>query len=315
MKTIDRLKQFIDEIGISYNAFDIAIGAANGYIGKSIKKNGSVGSDMIEKIISIYPKLNPLWLISGQGTMFKNADTPPEGGDTADNNPQNTPIAGSITGALSSPNTSASTSPTNKYRLRGLSNNYSLVSENAFKYGVNTPKVITINETGVDNILYVPVRARAGYLLGHGDQEFIESLPTFRMPGLSNATYRMFEVEGVSMAPTLSDRDRVIGEWVPSVSEIRDNRIHVLVTADGVLIKRVLNRVDKRGKLYLKSDTITNRADYPMMEVNPEEILEIWYINMKVSSDLTEPAEIYKRVSDLEIQNLKIMQKLGISEE
>ena len=174
------------------------------------------------------------------------------------------------------------------------------------------PKIVTVNEAGIDNILYVPIKAQAGYLLGFGDTEYIETLPTFQMPGLSNSTFRMFEVQGVSMSPTLSDHDRVICEWVPSFSQIRENRVHVIIHTTGVLIKRVLNRVQERNKLYLKSDTLTRRDDYPLLEIDPTDVKEIWYVRMKVSSDLREPSEMYTRLSDLEIMQHEILKKLGM---
>ncbi|MCD6011663.1 MAG: family peptidase [Flavipsychrobacter sp.] len=172
------------------------------------------------------------------------------------------------------------------------------------------PRIVTVNQAGIDNIIFVPVRAQAGYLLGHGDQEFIENLPSFNMPGLRNATFRMFEVKGVSMAPTLSEGDKVIGEWVPNLNEIRDGRVHIVVHNKGVVIKRVLNRIKERGKLYLKSDTITYRADYPIVELDPSEVLEIWYVRLKISGDLSEPSELYNRVADLEINLLELSKRV-----
>ena len=155
------------------------------------------------------------------------------------------------------------------------------------------PSIVTVNEHGIDNIIYVPIKAQAGYLSGYTDQEYIESLPSFRMPGLNNNTYRMFEVEGISMSPTLSDKDRVIAEWVTNFDEIRENRIHVIIHTEGVCIKRVLNRVNEREKLYLKSDTLTHRQDYPLLEIDPEHVKEIWYVRMKVSSD-TPASQIWR---------------------
>ncbi|MGN6566764.1 MAG: XRE family transcriptional regulator, partial [Flavipsychrobacter sp.] len=162
------------------------------------------------------------------------------------------------------------------------------------------PQVITVDREGNDNIIYVPVKARAGYLLGYGDPEFMETLPTFRLPGLNNSTYRMFEVEGPSMAPNVLNGDRIIGEWVDGFDNIRDNRVHVIVHKSGVMIKRVINRIKERGKLYLKSDTVVHRHEFPTLEVDPEEVREIWYGRLKISSDFSEPAEVYHRLADLE---------------
>lgn len=173
------------------------------------------------------------------------------------------------------------------------------------------PRIITVDSGGNDNIIYVPVKARAGYLSGYGDVEFMESLPTFRLPGLNNATYRMFEVDGPSMAPNVLHGDRIIGEWIDAIDKIRDNRVYVIVHKGGVAVKRVINRIQERGKIYLKSDTIAHRHEFPTIEVDPADVNEIWYGRMKISSDFSEPAEVYHRIADLEtdMMELKMMLK------
>ncbi len=175
------------------------------------------------------------------------------------------------------------------------------------------PKIITVDNSGNDNIIYVPVKARAGYLLGYGDAEFMETLPTFRLPGLNNATYRMFEVEGPSMAPNVLHGDRIIGEWIDQLDKIRDNRVYVVVHKGGVAVKRLVNRLKERGKIYLKSDTIAHRHEFPTIEIDPEDIKEVWYGRMKISSDFSEPAEVYHRLADLEmdVMEMKRMIKDG----
>jgi len=74
-KTIDRINKFVLNEGISARQFDISIGAANGYTLRMIKNNASVGSDVIEKIIEVYPNLNLIWLITGKGTMYLQEDS------------------------------------------------------------------------------------------------------------------------------------------------------------------------------------------------------------------------------------------------
>lgn len=173
------------------------------------------------------------------------------------------------------------------------------------------PRIIAVDKEGNDNIIYVPVKARAGYLLGYGDAEFMETLPTFRLPGLSNSTYRMFEVEGPSMAPNVLHGDRIIGEWVDKLEDIRDNRVYVVVHKGGIAVKRVVNRLKERGKLYLKSDTIAHRHEFPTLEISPEDVQEVWYGRMKISSDFSEPAEVYHRLADLEMDVMEMKRMLG----
>ena len=212
--------------------------------------------------------------------------------------------SGKKSGTNTTGNTGLQTLPVNgKDKLLNEKNTY---------YKSASPQVITVDRHGNDNIIYVPIKAQAGYLLGYADKDYIENLPTFQIPGLNNGTYRMFEVQGVSMAPTLLDKDRVIAQWVPSVDEIRDNRVHVIVHKDGIAIKRVLNRVNERQKIYLKSDTLTYRTEYPILEIDPADVIEIWYVRMKLSADLSEPAEVYTRLSNLELNQHEIMRSLGL---
>jgi hypothetical protein len=69
-KTINRIIHFISEMGMSARQFDLSIGTANGYILRMEKNNASVGSDVIERIAKKYPKINLVWLITGEGEMF-----------------------------------------------------------------------------------------------------------------------------------------------------------------------------------------------------------------------------------------------------
>ena len=78
MKIIDRIILFIRHKNLSMRAFDISIGVGNGYTSKQSKSGASVGSDVLERIIDVYPDLNPLWLISGKGDMVLDINTSEE---------------------------------------------------------------------------------------------------------------------------------------------------------------------------------------------------------------------------------------------
>jgi len=70
IKTIHRIMLLIKHLGISARQFDISIGTANGYILRMQKNNASVGSDVIERIVKLYPQVNLVWLITGNGDML-----------------------------------------------------------------------------------------------------------------------------------------------------------------------------------------------------------------------------------------------------
>lgn len=71
LKTIDRLIQFVQYTGLSARQFDLSIGVSNGYTLRMQKNNASIGSDVLEKILEVYPQLDVVWLLTGQGEMIK----------------------------------------------------------------------------------------------------------------------------------------------------------------------------------------------------------------------------------------------------
>ena len=132
--------------------------------------------------------------------------------------------------------------------------------------------VISENSNGSENIVHVPVKARAGYLNGFEDPCFVETLPTYRLPGVRNGTYRSFEIKGDSMLP-LQSGTIVVGKYVESWREIRSNYTYVLVTQqDGVVYKRVINKVKSKGQLVLLSDNPV----YEPYSISIEEVSEAW---------------------------------------
>jgi hypothetical protein len=171
------------------------------------------------------------------------------------------------------------------------------------------PQVIAVNPSGNENVVYVPIKARAGYLNGYGDTEYIESLPTFNMPHLTNGTYRCFEVYGNSMVRTFFDGDLVFGKYVESLSDIKDGRVYVIVSKDdGIVLKRVINRIEERGKLILKSDN--KNGNYPTYTIDAEDIMEVWYVTMFASKQMPEPVDIYDRLHELESQLVELREAM-----
>ena len=65
-----RVGQYIEAKGISYYAFENSLGASRGSISKAVKDGKSIGSNMLEKILTIYKDINPSWLLTGFGEML-----------------------------------------------------------------------------------------------------------------------------------------------------------------------------------------------------------------------------------------------------
>lgn len=64
----DRLILFSEQMGYKRAPFEREAGLSNGYL-KNVK--GNIGSDKIEHILKIFPHLNRVWLLSGEGEMLK----------------------------------------------------------------------------------------------------------------------------------------------------------------------------------------------------------------------------------------------------
>lgn len=177
--------------------------------------------------------------------------------------------------------------------------------ESEYRLFRHTPQVITITPNNEDNIVLVDVKAQAGYLNGFNDPLYLKKLPTYNLPNLRNGIFRMFQLEGHSMYPTMHSNSFAVGQFVENwITDIKDNKIYIIVSDnDGVVIKRVLNRIDKYGSLYCKSD---NRKEYPSFSVDIKDIKEVWEVKLLLSYNFLDPAEIYDRVSDLEAEILHI---------
>jgi transcriptional regulator with XRE-family HTH domain len=131
---------------------------------------------------------------------------------------------------------------------------------------------ITVDKEGNENIELVPAKAAAGYLNGYADPEYIQELTRFSLPFLAKSTYRAFEIKGDSMNP-LPSGSLVVAEYVEKVADIKDGQTYVLISKnEGIVYKRIFNKIDEEGILVLRSDNLAYEPYY----IKAEEVLEIW---------------------------------------
>jgi transcriptional regulator with XRE-family HTH domain len=167
---------------------------------------------------------------------------------------------------------------------------------------VYRPFVITVDEAGQENIVLVDTKAAAGYPTRYLEPEFYRELPAFKLPGTDyrNGTFRCFQVEGDSMTDSLQNGDFVVGRFCDNhFKDVREGYIHVVVTNDNVLVKRILNKAEEEHKLTLISD---NEA-YPPIDVDIDEVKEIWYVKSKLTNYMpVKKQDIDKLIGDLTMQ-------------
>ena len=161
---------------------------------------------------------------------------------------------------------------------------------------------ITIDENQKENIEFVPYQAIAGYSLNYSDSEFIRNLPHFKLPKLSEGTFRAFEIKGNSMPP-IDDGFIVIGKYIEHYRDLKQGKRYILVLKqDGIVFKRVISEVKKNNKLILISD---NTVDYPPYTIELEDVLELWEMVSFIGYDdylKSDDSYILQKLNDIDFK-------------
>jgi phage repressor protein C with HTH and peptisase S24 domain len=257
MEINDRIMALVNELGMSAYQFAKELGYDRPEkIYTILNKRNKPGYDTLVDILSHFQQVNAEWLMLGKGEMFKPKFTPSRLNGNAETGLQS--YSGTRNGK-----------------------NFSVKKEAGIV-------AITLDrETGEENIAMVDTRAAAGYPQYFLEPEYLVDLPKFTLPGpqFRNATFRCFQVIGDSMSETLYPEDWVICSYVDlsqgrkAFNNIKEGYIYVVVTEEAVLVKRLLNRVQERGKIVIMSD---NEA-YATREIDAIDIKELWYVKAKVS--------------------------------
>lgn len=141
-----------------------------------------------------------------------------------------------------------------------------------------------------ERVAIVPEKAAAGYLDGYGDPEFVRALPTFDLPlpeVSAQSTYRLFQIEGESMLPIPSG-SYILADFVEDWRTVGGMRPYIVVTRnEGVVFKRVENRLDTGNADFL---LISDNPDFAPFVAPPHDIVEIWRARGYLAFDWPTPA-------------------------
>jgi len=143
---------------------------------------------------------------------------------------------------------------------------------------------ITVDKNGNNLIEIIPHKARAGYLTGYSDPEYIESLQQISLPFLGPGKHRAFPVGGDSMPPH-TDQSYIVGKYIENLGEIKKDKTYILVTSsEGITYKRLSSK---------KADTLVVEPDnviYTPYEIKLSDIMEIWEYVAHIGRDDQKPA-------------------------
>lgn len=138
----------------------------------------------------------------------------------------------------------------------------------------------TVDEQGRELIEVVSQKAKASYLAGFSDPEYVAELPRFNLPFLpSDKKYRVFQVDGDSMLPIV-DGAWIVCEYLEDWTTIKSGERYVIVTEeDGVTFKTAYNKLKDEQKLLLCSAN----PSYVPFEVEAEQLREVWKYRLTIS--------------------------------
>lgn len=139
---------------------------------------------------------------------------------------------------------------------------------------------ITINAEEDEFIDMVPVEASAGYLRGYSDPEYIEHLNKIKLPFLPTGTHRAFPIKGDSMLPVKSG-SYIVARFVDDIRDLKDGKTYIILTMnDGIVYKRVYDKIEEHNMLLLASDN----KKYDPYYVPAEEIIELWEFTCSINT-------------------------------
>lgn len=206
------------------------------------------------------------------------------------------------------------------YILTGKGN--PLLEEKKSTLSVQDPIIAVVtNDAGKEKIVHVPYPAQAGYVDQFLDPLYLKELPTFNLPEsrFSTGTYRCFDVSGDSMEPALFSGEKVICSFVDPENwsgNVRTNYVYVLVTDSGLVVKRIINKIDSEECLIIRSDN----SFYEEYKLPISKVKEIWQVSHKLSPFMPSPSNIRNGLH-MDVDNLrqtiseqgKIIQSLNIT--
>jgi len=155
---------------------------------------------------------------------------------------------------------------------------------------------IMVDSQGKDFIEIVPHKAKAGYLNGYGDPEYIENLQQMNLPFITNGKHRAFPIEGDSMPPH-KDGSFIVGRYVENIGDIKDGKSYVILSkTEGIVYKRVFRKNKKENTLVMFSDNPV----YKPFELKANHILEVWEYVCSFCTKEYEPDDLnYESIRDM----------------
>jgi phage repressor protein C with HTH and peptisase S24 domain len=270
----ERLTYFHKEyLGIPQYQFAEKIGLGQERVRKSLMPDKQPTAEFFEAVFKKYPELSPDWVFTSRGAMLSGKEETPAPYVPAEIAQQ---------------------------------------SSKDYLSGKNLRVLSTTNDSsGNENIEIVKTKVAASYIDNIQEPQFLTTLPKISLPGTQfrNGTFRAFEVKGNSMEPTIQQGSWVIGQYIQDWHALTDDYIYIVVMQDAILIKRVLNRIETRQNLVLKSDN----PDFENKSIEIEDVRELWQLKAELRFNFKNTSkEMYLQLQHLMVDVEEIKSRIGL---
>ena len=240
-----RILEFIAAIGISKREFYEKTGISRG----TLESNTSITENIITKFFATYKNVNPMWILTGEGTMsgvLKSHTLSSLHGQTARADRTDTPVPMHGQGDVQ-PSNLLPISSLKEIAVEHIPINIIAGREEAYK------PIPFVGEAAVVGF------GNTDFAIKERDVKDYYVIPKFKD---SNIDF-MIEIHGESMYPTFKSGDVIACTIIRESTFIQWNRVHLVATAEqGILIKRL-----KKGMTGTTIMLVSDNPDYDPFEV------------------------------------------------
>ena len=171
-----------------------------------------------------------------------------------------------------------------------VSQDMPLVFNNSYEQAAGVP--VVSEQPAAQPVPLVMQYQFSEYQQRHQQADFINRLPTMRLPTLPTGNYRAFEADADFVMPGAL----LVGQFIRNWFDIVDGRLYVLLLHhQGLVCRRIFNQVKVKGTLLLTAD----KATVASREVPLKDVLEVWEIRAFFSQQLPEPPPNQERLRQL----------------
>ncbi len=264
----ERIFQYLESEGVKKSEFYTKSSLSPGLF-KNVGLKSELGSDKIAKILDSFPNLNPEWLLTGEGSMFKKPD--------------------------------------NKSKFFFLFDNEEREKKNSPEENIeNSEPIVHVGSTGNKytemesgkfrvSVPLVPAHAYARYISDFQDVEFKEDFEyvEFIVDIVGKGKYYAFEIKGDSMdddskrsipdRSTVLARDLMKEHWKNKLN-FRRFPFWIIVHQNNIMCKEIIGHDVERG--IIKCHSLNDSPEYTDFEVDLREVKQLLNI-VKIQQDMS----------------------------